>query len=71
MDLGITFREQGTAHIVQAHLGWGLELLRILLLSTPIAQHALPSGIIFRMGCLVCKVDDLVPQAFAIASQDV
>ena len=52
-------------------LGRSLELLGVLLLTTPFTQHALPGWVILRMCGLVGKIDDLVSQAFAVPCQDV
>ena len=65
------YDKQHTIEDLQMNLRRRLELLRILLLTPPLPQHTSPRRILLRMGSLVRNVHDLVPQDFAISSQDV
>ena len=56
---------------LQMNLRRRLELLRILLLTPPLPQHAGPRRILVRMRRLVRYVHDLVPQDFAVTREDV
>ena len=65
------YDKQHTIEDLQMNLRRCLELLRILLLTPPLPQHAGPRRIFVWMRGLVRNVHDLVPQDFAISSQDV
>ena len=69
MNLGATCDERTDLKAKRnAHLGWCLELVSVLLLPPSLLQDAPSSRVVLRMSRLMREIDDLVSQTFAVPS---